>query len=59
MARWLSYIPPDDVRRVEELLGAVRLADLNRDGRLGADELGGLSEEQRAVWKARVALVGE
>ena len=57
MARWLSYIPPDDVRRVEELLGAVRLADLNRDGRLGADELGGLLG--LGLGKARVALVGE
>ena len=59
MARWLSYVPADDVRRVEALLGAVRRADTDRDGRLSAGELGALSEEQRRVWQARVALVGE
>lgn len=59
MARWLGLVPPEDIRRVEELLGAVRRADVNRDGRLNGDELGMLSVEQRAVWKARVALVGE
>ena len=59
MARWLSLVPPEDVRRVEELLGAVRRADTNRDGRVGADELGALTDEQQAVWKARVALVGD
>ena len=59
MARWLSYVPAEDVRRVDALLGAVRRADTDRDGRLSASELHSLSEEQQRVWTARVSLVGE
>ena len=57
--RWFSMVPQKDIEAVDTLFRATRVADVNRDGKLDAQELETLSEQDRDVWKKRVALVGD
>ena len=59
MARWLSLVPQPDVQRAASLYAAVRAADADRDGKLSPLELESMPEGVRALWKARVAYVGQ
>ena len=59
MARWLSLVPQPDVQRAASLYAAVRAADADRDGKLSPLELESMPESVRALWKARVAYVGQ
>jgi hypothetical protein len=57
--RWFALVPADDVSRAGQLFLNTRTADVNRNGKLEPDELATLSEDDRILWKKRVAFVGE
>ena len=59
MSQWLAMVPEADVRRAAELFANVRAADSDRNGKLSAAELETLNPSDKALWKAKVALVGE
>ena len=59
MVQWLSLVPESDVKRAADLFVNVRRADVDRDGKLSSAELETLDASDRALWKAKVALVGE
>lgn len=59
MTRWFELIPKEDVNDVDNLYKMVRKADVNRDGKLDANELLTLPEKERDVWIKRIALVGD
>jgi hypothetical protein len=56
--RWFALVPPSDMERVGKLFIAARQVDVNRNGKVELEELATMSEEDRVVWKRRVALVG-
>jgi hypothetical protein len=57
--RWFALVPADDVSRAGQLFLNTRTADVNRNGKLEPDEWATLSEDDRILWKKRVAFVGE
>ena len=59
MAQWLGMVPEADVRRAADLYANVRAADSDRNGKLSTAELDTLNPSDKALWKAKVALVGE
>eukprot|EP00967_Tisochrysis_lutea_P149580 scaffold287813_cov36-Tisochrysis_lutea.AAC.3 len=59
IADWLALSPSKDVAEADELIRAVRVADVDLDGRLSSSELATLPEQKQREWKARVDLVGE
>jgi hypothetical protein len=59
LGRWFSLVPSDDVLAVDQLFRKVRSADADQNGKLSAAELATLPASERAVWEARVALVGD
>ncbi len=59
MTRWFELIPKEDVNNVDNLYRMVRKADVNRDGKLDANELLALPEKEREVWIKRISLVGD
>uniref|UniRef100_A0A6U3NLH8 Calmodulin n=1 Tax=Ditylum brightwellii TaxID=49249 RepID=A0A6U3NLH8_9STRA len=59
LSDWFALIPSSDVKAVEKLFRAVRLADKDRNGRLSEGELAALSDTDRNIWKKRVNNFGE
>lgn len=59
LAEWLQLVPEADVKRAAQLFANVRAADTDLNGKLSQKELESLSQSDRELWKARVALVGE
>ena len=55
---WFALVPNTDVRSVEQLFRDVKAADNNFDGKMSDDELATLPENERTMWKRRVAKFG-
>lgn len=58
MRRWFALIPSSEVERAKELYEATRSGDTNKDGKVDSEELQGVPEGYRALWKKRLEFTG-
>jgi len=55
--RFLAMVPPEDVKAYDDLVKAVRSADMNLDGKLTGQELLGLTEDERELYNKVSAIL--
>lgn len=56
---WFSLVPTSDVSSVDKLIGDIRAADQDRNGKLNKLELDTLPDTSRQVWERRTLLFGD